>query len=75
MQNEDGYKPVTVQVPLGDLRHLCRLAIEAGNELQDVARAEYPGQTTLEVRRRNRDVADAQRIIDAANVFLTLIEK
>jgi hypothetical protein len=66
----DEFQPVTVQVPLGDLRHLCQLARDAGEDLQAKAWQEYPDNlqsTASTVRRRNRDLFHAQQVIDAAN--------
>jgi hypothetical protein len=64
------FQPKTVQVPLGDLRYLCQLAREAGEDLQVKAWQEYPDNsqsTASTVRRRNRDLSHAQQVIDAAN--------
>jgi hypothetical protein len=63
----DEFQPVTVQVPLGDLRHLCQLARDAGEDLQATAWQEYPDESPSTVRRRNRDIFHAQQVIDAAN--------
>jgi hypothetical protein len=58
--------PVTVSVPLDALARLCRLAREAGEDLQEAARREYPSDNPSSVRRRNNEIAAAQEIIDAA---------
>jgi hypothetical protein len=64
---DDEFQPVTVQVPLGDLRHLCQLARDAGEDLQATAWQEYPDESPSTVRRRNRDLSHAQQVIDASN--------
>jgi hypothetical protein len=63
------YQPVTVQAPLGDLRHLCRLAVEAGDDLQAVARVNFAGIHPVSVRRRNREIAAAQQVIDTVRAL------
>ena len=66
---EGFYQPVAISVPVEELRRLCVLAQEAGEDLQAVACAEYPGDHPSMVRRRNRDLAYAQIIIDAARAM------
>lgn len=61
------FQPVMISVPRGDLDHLCRLAREAGEDLQAYARAEYQGDHPSTVRRRDRDIQAAQAVIDAAD--------
>jgi hypothetical protein len=64
---DDAFQPVAVQLPLGDLRRLCQLARDAGEDLQSAAWQEYPDDFPSTVRRRNRDLSHAQQVIDVAN--------
>lgn len=59
-------EPVTVAVPLDDLRKLIRLAQEAGEDLEAHALAEHEGDHPSTVRRRARDIAAARAVIRAA---------
>jgi hypothetical protein len=70
LDDEHLYKPVMILVPLGELRALCQLAQEAGEDLQAVAEAEYPGDHPSNVRKRERDKAWAQSVIDASRTVL-----
>ena len=59
-------EPVTVSVPLDELRDLIRLAHEAGEDLEANASAEHTGDHPATVRRRDRDIAAARSVIRAA---------
>ena len=66
MAEKQTYEPVCVVVPETALRQLCKLAREAGEDLQAAARREYPDVYPTTVRRLNRDLKRAQEVIEAA---------
>jgi hypothetical protein len=63
------HRPTYVSVPEVDLHHILQRATYAAQELQSVAENEYRGDHPLTVRRRNRDIAAAQKLIDFISVF------
>jgi hypothetical protein len=67
--NTETLTPVCVSVPVGDLRRLCKLAKEAGEDLQQAARETYPNDNPSSVRRRDNEIQSAQQVIDAAAVI------
>jgi hypothetical protein len=67
MENE--FELVRVEIAIKDLSHLCTLAIEAGQDLQAFAEVEYRGDNPSNVRKRQRDQAWAQKLIDLATML------
>ena len=73
MDKMQTHRPTYVSVPEGDLNHILQRAILAAHELQHFAALEYPSRVPAAVHLRERDIADAQRLIDFISVFRTRI--
>jgi len=69
MDEMQTHRPTYVSVPEGDLNHILQRAILAAHELQHFAALEYPSRVPAAVHLRERDIADAQRLIDFISVF------
>lgn len=61
------FRPVFIKVERGQMERFCQIARNAGEDLQAAAWHEYPDDNPTSVRRRNNELMEAQKIIDAAN--------
>ena len=73
MDEMQTHRPTYVSVLEGDLQHILQQATEAAQDLQFLAEHQHQGDHPVNVRRRKRDIADAQKLIDFISAFRTRI--
>jgi hypothetical protein len=69
---ENSFAPVSFAVPIIDLRRLCKLALEAGEDLREIADRVNEGDDPAVVRRREREHHRASQVIAAAENMMLL---